>query len=130
MKYSYLPKNNLNLDTQKKVEELTFDQFNTVVASPDYIIVIEFYTIWSLPCKNIAEQYESMSSLPQFKHAKFFRTNVNINDDTVIQCNKCELPTFQFYHKGEKLGQVVNTNIHDVSRHLLGYIKEYISESQ
>lgn len=125
MNYSYVPKNNLDFDNQKIVEELTFDQFNSVVSSTDYIVVIQFYANWCLPCHNIGPFYEKMPSLQQYKNAKFFRVNANVNDDTVIHCNVCELPTFQFYYKGTKLGQVVGTDMKAVSNQLLKHLKDY-----
>jgi len=125
MNYSYLPKNNLDLSTQKIVEELTFDQFDQVVNSTDYIVVLKFYANWCLPCHNIAPFYEKMASLPQYKNAKLFSVNANVNDDTIIHCNVCELPTFQFYYRGTKLGQVVGTDMKEVSNKLLEYLQEY-----
>jgi len=125
MEYSYIPKNNLNLDNQKIVEDLTYDQFNQVVSSTDYIVVVKFYANWCLPCSNIAPFYDKMPTLPQYKKARFFRVNANVNDDTVIHCNVCELPTIQFYYRGMKLGQVVGTDMNEVSNQLKGYIREY-----
>jgi thioredoxin 1 len=125
MNYSYVPQNKLDLSSQKIVEELTYNQFNQVVSSVDYITVINFYANWCLPCSNIAPFYEKMASLPQYKNAKFFRVNANINDDTIVQCNVCELPTFQFYYRGLKLGQVVGTDMKKVSSELLKYLQEY-----
>lgn len=123
MNYSYLPKNNLDLGSQKIVEELTFNQFDQVINSTNYIVVLKFYANWCLPCQNIGPFYEKMASLPQYKNARFFRVNANINDDTIIQCNVCELPTFQFYFKGMKLGQVVGTDMKEVSNQLLKHLQ-------
>jgi thioredoxin 1 len=125
MNYSFVPENKFNLHSQKIVEELTFNQFDQVVGSTEYIVVLEFYANWCLPCKNIAPFYEKMAGLPQYKNAKFFRVNANINDDTIIQCNVCELPTFQFYHKGQKLGQVVGTDLVKVTGTLSRLLKEH-----
>lgn len=125
MEYSYLPKNDLNLASQKIVKELTFDQFNEIVNVSDYIVVIKFYANWCLPCQNIDPFYEKMATLPQYNKARFFRINANQNDDTIIQCNICKLPTFQFYYRGMKLDSIEGTDINKVSNKLLGYIREY-----
>lgn len=108
MQYSYIPDDSINFNNHEEVEELTYNQLRQVCLSDKYISVIRFYSNWSFDCKNNSVFYETYPKL--YKNMRFFNINANLNDDYIIQCNICTLPTTQLFFKGEKLDEVVGND--------------------
>lgn len=108
MEYSFIPNQCLDIDCQRYVHDLTYNEFEQVVQNPEYISVIQYYKIWCTECKNIEPFYQKLPNDPKYKNVRFFRVNININDDTIMRCKDCDTPIFQFYRGGYRLCQVSN----------------------
>jgi len=80
----------------------TLDEFKKVTGE-EKLTVVDFTATWCGPCQRIAPAFAKMAEdLPDIQ---FIKVDVDENDETAQACGIQAMPTFQFYKKGEKLGE-------------------------
>ncbi|XP_037678855.1 thioredoxin-like [Choloepus didactylus] len=74
----------------------------------DKHVVIDFSATWCGPCKIIKPFFYSLSE----KYSKVVFLEVDVDDcqDVAADCEVKCMPTFQFYKKGQKVGEFSGTN--------------------
>ncbi|EEB98092.1 hypothetical protein MPER_02462 [Moniliophthora perniciosa FA553] len=80
----------------------SLDNFRKVIESEEPCI-IDFWAEWCGPCKMIAPVYEKMAS--DNPKVKFYKVDVDAQEAIMQECGIQAMPTFQVYHKGNKIGE-------------------------
>jgi len=88
------------LNTAAEFKEKVLDD------TSDALIVVDFFAQWCAPCKMIAPKIEKMSK-EDFKDVKFFKVDVDENEETAQEQEISAMPTFLFFKKGQKLADNV-----------------------
>ncbi|XP_064386041.1 thioredoxin-like isoform X2 [Halichondria panicea] len=65
------------------------------------LVVIDFTAAWCGPCKVIGPKFEAMSL--EFTDVKFYKVDVDDNDETAEHVGISAMPTFNFYKNSEKV---------------------------
>ena len=125
MEFSYVPKNNLNMNTQREVVELKYDQFDQVTGCTEYISVIKFWANWCLPCEQIAPYYEKLPHVPMYKNVRFYSVNANQNEDTILHCGVCTVPTFQLFFRGKMIDEIKGADMEKLQARLKQHLINY-----
>jgi len=71
------------------------------------LIVVDFFAQWCAPCKMIAPKIEKMSKEDFPTGVKFFKVDVDENEDTAQEQEISAMPTFLFFRNGQKLADNV-----------------------
>ncbi|XP_006864742.1 PREDICTED: thioredoxin [Chrysochloris asiatica] len=74
----------------------------------DKLVVVDFTATWCGPCKMIKPFYHSLSE--KFGNVVFLEVDVDDCQDVASECEVKCMPTFQFYKKGEKVGEFSGAN--------------------
>ncbi|KAG0343161.1 hypothetical protein BG004_005466 [Podila humilis] len=90
-----------------KVIESTAE-FNELINSGNKVIV-DFYADWCGPCKVIAPKFEGLAADNQ--DVTFVKVNVDNLSDVSATAGVRAMPTFQTYHKGAKVGEVLGAEL-------------------
>jgi thioredoxin 1 len=71
-------------------------------------VVVEFYTTWSGPCKNIGPIFELLSG----KHGEVrcLKVDADEHSDIVDEVGIRIMPTFIMFHNGMKIHEVVGAD--------------------
>ncbi|XP_037654230.1 thioredoxin isoform X2 [Choloepus didactylus] len=74
----------------------------------DKLVVVDFSATWCGPCKMIKPFFHSLSE----KYSKVVFLEVDVDDcqDVAADCEVKCMPTFQFYKKGQKVGEFSGAN--------------------
>ncbi|KAI3380542.1 hypothetical protein SNEBB_010553 [Seison nebaliae] len=81
--------------------------------------IIDFFATWCGPCKQIAPDYEELAK--EYTNVKFFKVDVDEEEDFTAECDVTVMPTFQIFKDGKKLDEVKGSNI--------GRVKELIKQN-
>jgi len=85
------------------------DSFNTVLKNAGKsLVVIDFYADWCGPCKRLAPSLEKLAA--QKTTVRFYKVNVDINEETAREQNIEAMPTILFFKDGKKIHQVVGAD--------------------
>lgn len=79
----------------------TEQEFDELLKSTKYLVVIDFTASWCGPCKNIAPIFAGMAD--EFQDVVFAKVDVDQNEATAKKCNISCMPTFKFYKNGQEL---------------------------
>ena len=79
-------------------------------------IAIDFTASWCPPCKMIGPKFVSMAG--DFPGIKFFKLDVDANKDAAQDAKIDAMPTFKFYHGGEKVDELVGASEEDLKKKL------------
>ncbi|ESK85450.1 thioredoxin [Moniliophthora roreri MCA 2997] len=80
----------------------SLDTFRKIIDSEEPCI-IDFWATWCGPCTAIAPFYEKMAS--ENPKVKFYKVDIDAQPDITQECRIQAMPTFQIYHKGNKIGE-------------------------
>eukprot|EP00468_Gymnochlora_sp_CCMP2014_P010410 CAMPEP_0167761210 /NCGR_PEP_ID=MMETSP0110_2-20121227/12042_1 /TAXON_ID=629695 /ORGANISM="Gymnochlora sp., Strain CCMP2014" /LENGTH=87 /DNA_ID=CAMNT_0007647861 /DNA_START=82 /DNA_END=342 /DNA_ORIENTATION=+ len=84
----------------------TKTEFNEMLEKAgDKLVVVDFTATWCGPCQKIAPFFEELQT--KYPNAVFVKVDVDENAETSEQCGITAMPTFQFFKKGEKVGQTM-----------------------
>ena len=64
-------------------------------------VAVDFYATWCGPCRTISPKFEGFEK--EFTNIKFFKVDVDKNEDTSSDCKISAMPTFHFYKDGKNL---------------------------
>ena len=90
----------------------TQEAYNTAIKSSD-VVLIDFYAQWCGPCKRIAPQLEALAEELKGTVA-FYKVDVDVNEEVVLQEGVKAMPTFILYKNGERVLDIVGANMDKV----------------
>lgn len=82
--------------------------------SKDNNFVLDFTASWCGPCQVIAPQFESISKEEIFKHIKFYKVDVDENEDLCEEYEINCMPTFVFLKDKKLVDSMKGANIKDL----------------
>ena len=82
--------------------------------SNDNNFVLDFTASWCGPCQVIAPQFESISKEEIFKHIKFYKVDVDENEDLCEEYEINCIPTFVFLKDKKLVDSMKGANIKDL----------------
>ncbi|KAL1778346.1 thioredoxin [Sigmodon hispidus] len=74
----------------------------------DKLVVVDFSATWCGPCKMIKPFYHSLSE--KYSNVVFLEVDVDDCQYVAAECEVKCMPTFQFYKKGQKVGEFSGAN--------------------
>ncbi|XP_057642588.1 thioredoxin-like [Chionomys nivalis] len=79
-----------------------------LAAAGDKLVVVDFSATWCGPCKMIKPFFHSLSE----KYSSVVLLEIDVVDcqDAAAECEVKCMPTFQFYKKGQKVGEFSGAN--------------------
>ena len=90
----------------------TQEAYNTAIKSSD-VVLIDFYAQWCGPCKRIAPQLEALAE--ELKETvAFYKVDVDVNEEVVLQEGVKAMPTFILYKSGERVLDIVGADMEKV----------------
>merc|ERR1711918_7866 len=76
-------------------------EFDALIAAKT--VAVDFTATWCGPCQRIGPVFVEMAK--DYPDIEFVKVDVDENEETAQACGISAMPTFQFYKKGEKLGE-------------------------
>ncbi|KAL0605847.1 Thioredoxin [Plecturocebus cupreus] len=77
-------------------------------AAGDKLVVVDFSATWCGPCKMIKPFFHSLSE--KYSNVVFLEVDVDDCQDVASECEVKCMPTFQFFKKGQKVGEFSGAN--------------------
>jgi len=74
-------------------------------AGDDNLAVVEFYAKWCRKCISMVKRYKKLSM--EFDLSLCGKVDINAVGKLPRRQNIREMPTFQFFKKGEKVGEII-----------------------
>lgn len=84
--------------------EVNDDNFEIEVLKSDKAIV-DFWAEWCGPCRVLGPRFEELSN--EMKDVKFFKVNVDNNQQTSQKFEIRSIPTMLLFKKGELAGKII-----------------------
>ncbi len=84
----------------------SFDK--TMKAAGDKLVIVDFSATWCGPCQAIKPKYHEMAEANE--DVVFIEIDVDENEDTSEKYRVNAMPTFLFFKKGEKVGEMQGAN--------------------
>ena len=100
------------------VKEITDTTFNEVLEQEKAIV--DFWAEWCGPCKILGPRFEELSQ--EMTDIKFYKLDVDANQQTSSQFGVRSIPTLLLFKKGEKIGEIIGAYPKDM-------MKEKITET-
>jgi len=86
------------------VNEVNDDNFETEVIKADKAIV-DFWAEWCGPCRVLGPRFEELSN--EIKDVKFFKVNVDNNQQTAQKFQIRSIPTLLMFKNGQLAGKII-----------------------
>ncbi|KAG2378840.1 hypothetical protein C9374_007988 [Naegleria lovaniensis] len=94
------------------VEEVSTQKKFSEVINKSNLTVVDFFATWCGPCMQAKPLFESLAA--KYPSSNFIAVNVDNSSDISSEYGVSSLPTFMFFKKGAKLGQVVGADMNKV----------------
>nr|AQY45784.1 TrxRFP1 thioredoxin biosensor [synthetic construct] len=91
----------------KQIESKTAFQ-EALDAAGDKLVVVDFSATWCGPCKMIKPFFHSLSE--KYSNVIFLEVDVDDSQDVASESEVKSMPTFQFFKKGQKVGEFSGAN--------------------
>ena len=88
----------------------TKEEFNEQIQ--EGICIVDFTATWCGPCQRVGPEFENLAS--QMHNIKFFKVDVDKNDQVTQQQNITCMPTFQIFQNGRLVDTVTGADINKV----------------
>ncbi|KAF8167208.1 thioredoxin-like protein [Crassisporium funariophilum] len=86
---------------------VSLEDFKTIINRPtSRPVIINFYELWSDPCKYISPIYERLSGEPAYGGLDFYKVDVSARPDVGEACRLMVVPTIAVYKGGRYAGGV------------------------
>ncbi|MFV2199016.1 thioredoxin family protein [Nocardiopsis sp. LOL_012] len=72
--------------------------------------LIDFWAVWSSPCRLIRPKFEDLSNKPDNAGIGYYSVDVDDQGDIAQEVGVRAMPTFMLFQKGQKVGEVVGAN--------------------
>ncbi len=84
------------------MKQLRGDEFREAIES-DELVVVDFYADWCMPCRYLSPVLEKLEK--EFDgRARFYKVNVDENQDLAFEFGIASIPTVLFFRKGKVVG--------------------------
>ncbi|KAI0463414.1 hypothetical protein LJB42_003441 [Komagataella kurtzmanii] len=110
-----------NTRVVKQVVELNgMAEFKKSVLQSKSPALVDFYADWCQPCKAIAPIIDKFSNEDVYtkKNIKFYKVNVDSNEDIVMEYGISAMPTFGFFSNGDISHKVIGASPQKVKESL------------
>ncbi|KIY72613.1 thioredoxin [Cylindrobasidium torrendii FP15055 ss-10] len=87
----------------------SLDEFHKLINS-DTPAIIDFWATWCGPCRVISPILEKLSDVAEFSGVKFFKVDVDEQEEISQEVGIRAMPTFVVFKNGEKIGELVGAN--------------------
>jgi thioredoxin 1 len=87
------------------VSTVTDEQFEQEVLRNPGTVLVDFYTAWCPPCRQVAPTIEQLCSENRAS-LKVLKMDATENPKTASEHGVVGVPTFILFHAGQKVGQV------------------------
>ena len=85
----------------------TYAEFVMCLEEHD-LVAVDFTASWCGPCKRIGPVFAKLAN--EFPQIHFVKIDVDENAETAAHYNVQAMPTFAFFHKGQKVADVVGAS--------------------
>eukprot|EP00071_Canis_lupus_P047851 XP_022281408.1 thioredoxin-like isoform X2 [Canis lupus familiaris] len=90
----------------KQTQKYAFQE--ALNSAGDKLVVVDFSATWCGPCKMIKPFFHSLSE--KYSNVVFLEVDVDDCQDVASECEVKCMPTFQFFKKGQKVGEFSGAN--------------------
>lgn len=97
----------------------TTESYSSAIAE-DCLTVIDFYADWCGPCRRLSPLLVQLAE--QHIDVKFYKVNVENNEEVAEKVGITAMPTINFYRRGQRIDQVVGADINKISQTITKYL--------
>jgi thiol-disulfide isomerase/thioredoxin len=112
--------NQQNQQNQQNVIEIINKHQLDVLFEQFEFVILDIYGDYCQPCKIIRPFFEKLSLKYKLPNVVF--TSVNVEKNIIL--NLKGVPTFQIYHKGKMIEQVIGADSNELQNAIARYLKE------
>ena len=85
-------------------------EFDEIINAEGAKVAVDFTATWCGPCQMIGPKFAAKAESGDFGDIVFIKVDVDENAETAEAVGIQAMPTFFFYHNGEKVSDLVGAN--------------------